>query len=534
MPTCGEAIVPLLEQFGVEVVFGIPGVHTLELYRGLTGSRIRHITPRHEQGAAFMAAGYGIVSGRPGVCLLITGAGLTNAATAVASAYHDSQPLLILSSATATADAGRGHGSLHDLPDQQRFMASICGSSRTIDRPEQLPDALVEAFTVFDSSRSRPVHIGIPIDVLDQECEPMTLPVAAETVTGTVDQVALERAAELLAVAQNPILLLGGGAVDGGTAALRIAAAVGAPVVTTTNGKGIVPDSHPAALGSTLTLEPVYSALTEADVVLAVGSEFSEVDYYYAPGVPAPSGRLIRIDIDPSQLDRRPLPDVALIGDAAKLLDRLADLLETRTPSTAVALAGERAARLRAGLRWWPDASTYFPVLDAIAAALPDDAVIAADSTQLAYVANAYLPASRPRSYLCPAGFGTLGPALPMAIGAKIAAPQRPVACLVGDGGLLFTIQELATAAELGLPLAVILWQNHGYGEIRDAMTAAGVPHIGTDATAHNYRQIAAGFGCNTARPQTLDHVTKAIATAFAADQPTVIELAADRFLSKR
>ncbi len=166
-PSCGEAIVRLLEQYDVDTVFGIPGVHTLEIYRGLAASAIRHVSARHEQGAAFMADGYARVAGKPGVCALITGAGLTNAATPIAGAYHDSIPLLVVSSATACADNGRGHGTLHDLPDQRAFMATITAESIEVRDPADLPEAFARAFEIFESRRPRPVHIGIPIDVLD-------------------------------------------------------------------------------------------------------------------------------------------------------------------------------------------------------------------------------------------------------------------------------------------------------------------------------------------------------------------------------
>ena len=166
-PSCGEAVVRLLEQYDVDTVFGIPGVHTLEIYRGLAASDIRHVSPRHEQGAAFMADGYARIAGKPGVCALITGAGLTNAATPIAGAYHDSIPMLVVSSATASADNGRGHGSLHDLPDQRAFMATITAESIEVRDPAELPEAFARAFEIFESRRPRPVHIGIPIDVLD-------------------------------------------------------------------------------------------------------------------------------------------------------------------------------------------------------------------------------------------------------------------------------------------------------------------------------------------------------------------------------
>jgi thiamine pyrophosphate-dependent acetolactate synthase large subunit-like protein len=523
-PSCGEAIVRLLEQYGVGTVFGIPGVHTLEIYRGLAASDIRHVSPRHEQGAAFMADGYARISGKPGVCALITGAGLTNAATPIASAYHDSIPMLVLSSATACADNGRGHGSLHDLPDQRAFMATITAESIEVRDPADLPEAFARAFDIFESRRPRPVHIGVPIDVLDLPAGSWErLP--ARGSTPPPDATLVERAVELLANADRPMLLLGGGAVAAGAEATAVAERLGAPVGLTINAKGVLPDSHPLSVGTTLTLRPVHAAFTDADVVLAVGTEFSETDYYYAPGAAAPdfSGALIRIDIDADQLHRQRNAAIGLQGDAAATLAAIDAGLAARGRERSA--DGARAAALRGG-SLWPGADTHLPFLEALARGVPEDGIVIADSTQPAYVAHHTWPGRSPRAYIAPGGFGTLGPALPMAIGAQIAAPDRPVVALAGDGGALFTIQELASAADLGLPIALVIWQNDGYGEMRDSMDRIDVPHIGTEISSRDFVKLAEGFGCLGTRTG-LDGLPGALAAAYAADRPTLVEVRA-------
>jgi thiamine pyrophosphate-dependent acetolactate synthase large subunit-like protein len=254
-----------------------------------------------------------------------------------------------------------------------------------------------------------------------------------------------------------------------------------------------------------------------------VGTEFSEIDYYYQRDIPSFGGALIRVDIDPGQVDSGRDPTIALVGDAGETLAGLAACLAGGADRAETAAA--RADQLRPQRRQWPRAPAFFGVIDALAAALPPDVLVTADSTQLAYVANSYLPVSRPRSYLGPFGFGTLGPALPMAIGAQLAAPDRPVVCLIGDGGLLFTVAELATAVELELPIVILLWQNHGYGAIRDAMDRAAVPHVGTETTAHDCVAIAAGFGLNTLRVSSLQQVSSALAEALGTRRPTLVEL---------
>ena len=522
--SCGEAVVRLLEQYDVDTVFGIPGVHTLEIYRGLAASEIRHVSPRHEQGAAFMADGYARVAGKPGICTLITGAGLTNAATPIAGAYHDSIPLLVISSATATGDNGRGHGTLHDLPDQRAFMSTITAESIDVRDPADLPEAFARAFEIFESRRPRPVHIGIPIDVLDLPGSARErLPARGRA--PLADAALVERAVELLASARSPMLLLGGGAVAAGDEATAVAERLGAPIGLTVNAKGVVPDSHPLSLGTTLTLRPVHAAFAEADVVLAVGTEFGETDYFYAPGAAAPhfAGALVRVDIDSGQLQRQREAVVGLHGDAAATLAAIDAGLAARGRERSA--AGDRAAELRAGRTWWPGAERFMPFLAALDRGLPEDGILVADSTQPAYVAHHSWPGRAPRRYIAPGGFGTLGPALPMAIGAQLAAPRSAVAALSGDGGALFTIPELASAADLGLPIALVIWQNDGYGEMRDSMDRIGAPRMGTEITAHDFMLLAEGFGCRGVRTESLDDLPGALAEAFAADRPTLVEV---------
>ena len=523
-PSCGEAVVRLLEQYGVDTVFGIPGVHTLEIYRGLAASEIRHVSPRHEQGAAFMADGYARVAGKPGVCTLITGAGLTNAATPIAGAYHDSIPMLVVSSATACADNGRGHGSLHDLPDQRAFMATITAESIEVRDPAELPEAFARAFEIFESRRPRPVHIGMPIDVLDLP-GPAWERLPARGTRPLAEPALIERAVELLASAERPMLLLGGGAVAAGGEAAAVAERLGAPVGLTVNAKGVLPDSHPLSLGTTLTLNPVHAAFSEADVVLAVGTEFGETDYFYAPGAAAPhfAGSLVRVDIDADQLNRQRPAAIGLHGDSAATLAAIDAGLAARGRERSS--QGDRAAALRSGRRWWHGAEEFMPFLAALDRGIPENGILVADSTQPAYVAHHSWPGRAPRGYIAPGGFGTLGPALPMAIGAQLAAPRRPVAALAGDGGALFTIQELASAADLGLPIALVIWQNDGYGEMRDSMDRISAPRMGTEVTAHDFMLLAEGFGCRGVRTESLDDLPGALAEAFAADRPTLVEV---------
>jgi acetolactate synthase-1/2/3 large subunit len=514
----GEAAIGLLAQRGVTTVFGIPGVHTLEYYRGLAGSGIRHVTPRHEQGGGFMADGFGRVTGTPGVCLVITGPGVTNVLTPVAQAHHDSKPLLVLSSSVAAE--GHGRGTIHDLPDQRGLTSAVTAFSHAVRSPDELAEAMDRAWDVFESGRPRPVHIQIPVDVLRSPAPDLPAPraPAPRPVAGAAE---LRRASEVLIAASRPVVLIGGGGVDAGAQALAVAEMLGAPVGLTINARGAVPTSHPLCLGSALSFPPISDLLLGADAMLAVGTEFSELDWWGLAEPPVLPAALVRIDIDPEQLASRPC--TPLLGDAAATLEALAGLLGERAPAGGD--ARDRVGRALAELRWPDEVADHLELVAALDRALPEDRIVAADSTQPAYAANHAMAAHRPRSWLMPIGYGSLGCALPMAIGAKLAAPERPVLALAGDGGVLFTIAELAAARDERLAIPLVVWNNHGYGEIRDSMARVGIDPIGTDASAHDLVAIARGFGCHGVRADDPADVAAQVVEALTADRPTLIEV---------
>jgi len=523
MTSCGEAVVGLLEDLGTGTVFGIPGVHTLELYRGLARSPLRHVAPRHEQGAGFMADGWARVSGRPGVCVLISGPGLTNAITPIAQAYHDSIPMLVISA--VVPESQRGLGEIHDLPDQQGLMAKVTAFSRTIASPEDLPEAFAQARAVWESGRPRPVHVQVPVDVLAQTVGPLPAPAAPPPAPAPDDEV-LRRAAQLLREAQTPLIILGGGARDAGEAALALARRLGAPVGLTINARGAIDHDDPLCLGSALSFPPVDDLLRGADATLLVGAQLSELELWGLTS-PLELQGLVRVDIDASQLQRGHHAAVGLHGEAQATLRSLAATLGPPDEDARLrhAEATARVAAARAGLRPPEEVSRFAEIVAALDQALPPDRIVAADSTQPAYAANHTLPMHTPRSWLMPIGYGCLGCALPMAIGAKLAAPDRPVAALAGDGGFMFTLQELATAREAELALPVVVYDNDGYGEIREAMDHAHVPHLGTDGTVADLLTIARGFGCGAERASDPEQLRSLVERALYEPRPTVIQI---------
>ena len=524
-PNCGQALVALLEAYGVETVFGIPGVHSLEMYRGLAGSKIRHVLTRHEQGAAFMADGYARLSGKPGVCFLITGPGVTNAATAIGEAYADSVPMLVISAVNARNQLGKGWGHLHEISDQRAVTAPLTAFSATALTPADLPDLLARAFAVFASARPRPVHIELPIDLLEV---PYDGEIAARRPAGppAPQQAEIERAAALLDGAARPVILFGGGALNAGPRLKALAARIDAPLLPSIAAKGVVPEDSPWSPGFALWSAAGRDCVAQADVVLAVGSELAPTDNL-SDSLEI-GGRLIRIDLDPRKITDFYPAEVGLVSDAdAALTALLATLGDGPPPSgspRSAAIVEEIRAAVRADLG--PAERVHARVLASLRAGLPDEAAVFTDMTQLAYSGNLLYPARQPRGWVYPAGFGTLGFALPAAIGGAIAAPERPHVVIVGDHGLLYTGQELATAVEEKLPIVIVLWNNNRLGQIRDEMVQKGIPPLGVDLHSPDFCALAQAYGCTTSRPDSLEAFEADLNQALAHNSgPWFIEL---------
>ncbi|MBY4677507.1 5-guanidino-2-oxopentanoate decarboxylase [Marinobacterium arenosum] len=530
MITCGEVLVELLEAYGVDTVFGIPGVHTVELYRGLPATAIRHQTPRHEQGAGFMADGYARVTGKPGVCFIITGPGMTNIATAMGQAYADSIPMLVISSVNNRAELGMGAGRLHELPGQRQLIAGVTAFSHTLMRPDELPAVLARAFAVFNSARPRPVHIEIPLDVITAPADHLSRKPAALPSRPGPAPAAIAQAATMLQQARNPVVLLGGGSADAAEPARQLVEALDAPTLLTINAKGVLPPGHPLSLGSNQSLQPVRELVKAADLVLAIGTELGETDYDVVfDGGFGIQGQLIRIDIDAEQLNRNFPADLAILSDARLAMDAL---LESLAQSTTADRASGRArvTAVQAQLdRQWPTAwSAQRQVLQTVQQALPG-VIIAGDSTQPVYSGNHLYEAAEPRRWFnSSTGYGTLGYGLPAAIGAKLAAPERPVVALIGDGGIQFTLPELASAVEAGAPVIVLLWNNSGYGEIKHYMERREIPTIGVDIYTPDFQTIARGFGCHAEQADSFEQLHTLLQAAAKADRPTLIEVRED------
>lgn len=513
---------------GIDTVFGIPGVHNLEMYRGLEGSKLRHVLVRHEQGAGFAADGYARMTGRPAACFVISGPGLTNILTPVAQAYSDSVPLLVIASTPVRASLGKQWGVLHEMPDQWAVAAGVFGIARSARSAEDVREHMRACLATLHAGRPRPAYLEIPLDVLAH-----TTTLKAETFESLVlkphaHPEQIEAATSRLTMAARPIIIAGGGARHAGVELHRLVETLDCMLVTTAAGKGILPESHTANLGTSLPYRPVQTLINEADVVLAVGTELSETDVYTGTKL-ALSGVLIRIDVDPAKLADQYCADVPVWGDARSALSAINAGLARRT-GWRTELRGAAAVRAEIDATLPPSTRPFAAALKAIRSALPRDGVVCSDMTQIAYFGNYAFPVDGPSQWFHPSGYGTLGYALPAAVGAKVASPARAVLALVGDFGLQFTSSELMTAVELGQPLPVVVWNNAALGQIRDDMIATGIAPVGVIARNPDFTALAKACSAAAARVRNASQLVDALRVAWNQPGPTLIEVVAADF----
>ncbi|QIN28986.1 thiamine pyrophosphate-binding protein [Brevibacterium luteolum] len=538
----GLAVVAALAAHGVDTIFGIPGTHNLEFYRHLPGFGIRAITPRHEQGAGYGADGYFLVSGKPGVVITTSGPGLTNVITAAATAYAESRPMLILSPGVPIGLERADIGMLHETKDSSGALSHLLVSSRRTRTAEGAAQAVADAFALFASERPGPVHIEVPLDVLEgQWWGAVPAPQAPRRPVLDMDMVAT--AAEALAGSSTPLIVAGGGARRAAAEVRALAEALDAPVVTTANGKGILDETHPLSLGANVRFPAVQRASAQADVLLVLGSELADSDLWggrigangeNAGGAEAVAGSqagqtVIRCDIDPDQLNKNLRGNIHAFADCT---DFLTALLEHEALAGA---AGERDGENRvqklkeAYQADFDFASTNVHLHEVITAAAGTDVIIAGDSSQVTYDGTVHaLTARTPDQLLYMPGFATLGYGIPAAIGGKLADPARPVVCVVGDGAAMFSIQDIVTAVELSLPIPFVIVDNGGYAEIEYQMEDRDMDPFAVKLHRPDFAALGESMGARgvTISADAIDtELAEAIRTTLAGDRPAIIRV---------
>lgn len=522
--TCGEATMRLLARYGVTTVFGIPGVHTLDLCRGLSdqsgNDKIRHVQTRNEQGAAFMAEGWARCTNEVGVAVVISGPGVTNASTALGQCYADSLPILLISAEPPSQSIGKGWGLLHEISEQRRVTEPLCALSATAASANDVPYLIARAFTIFASQRPRPVHISIPLDVqaelVHEIWHPSSLPGRPPPAPSEA-----ETAANMLKNAKCPVVMVGGGATHAAEDLLEIVEATGSIVIASTAGKGIIPDDHPLSLSASTVRPEVQRFLPQADVILAVGTELSETDSFVDRL--DIQGKLIRVDIDASKLNDIYPPSVGIVADAKLAMASIRTFLDDHTSDQTKARTRVQELRKEIRNNLSESEKRHAKLLRVMEEIAPRDTIWSGDACQLVYSGAFLFSSASARTWFYPAGFCALGNALPNAIGAKFAKPRAPVAVLAGDGGFMFTMPELMTAAQAGLSLPIIIWENGGLKQIQDDMDGRDITRVGVDGKNPDFVRLAEACGCFGAEPNSVSEFKDSFLGALDADRPTVI-----------
>jgi acetolactate synthase-1/2/3 large subunit len=514
----------------VEVVFGLPGVQIMQIYDAFYGhSDIRLMTVRHEQTAAYMADGYARVTGKPGVALVVPGPGVQNAGAALGTAYSASSPVLLLAGQVESAHIGSDRGALHEINDQQEIIRPVTKWRQRVAEVSTIPRAIHEAMRQMCSGRPRPTEVEIAPDVLAATGE-INFPHQETIALAVPDWEQVRRAAEVLRGARKPLIWAGGGVIlaEACRELVALAEALGAPVATTTEGKGVIPEDHPLALGVGYYGHGASSwAMPKADVVLAVGTRLTaQMVGLNAPQVPQ---RLIHLDVDASVIGKNYPAEIGLVADARLGLQGLLEEVRRHQAPAAHWPEAELRDMRRLQEQWLQDHAPHqCDILQTLQRVLSDDTVLVSGVTNLGYWSYFAYCVRQPRCYLTSSYFATLGYGFPLALGAKVAAPERPVVALVGDGGFMYALPELATAVQYGIGVVVVVFVDHALGASKhDQMTRYNGRVIGTELHNPSFAEVARVFGAHGVRvePERLD---QALQEALAADGPTVIEVPID------
>ena len=515
-----QAIVASLVDHGVDCVFGIPGAHTYELIDAIYArrDRLRFIVTRHEQGAAYMAYGYATSTGGIGVYTCVPGPGLLNTTAALCTAYAGGARVLCLTSEIPAAEIGRGHGILHELPDQLNTVRLLTKAALRINHPNEASRVMADAFYRLHSGRPGPVVVECPWDTLGERALVEVVGPRDPAQTPVADPEAAQRAAELIAQARQPMIMVGGGAFGAQREIQELSQLLQAPVVAHRSGRGILADDAPLAL----TCGSGFRPWLESDVLVAIGTR---MELQYLRWRTIPEGlRIVRIDIDPLEMSRRSAT-VGLVTDAATgaraLIDALRPLVGHRPSRADEFIALKALAR-----KEFETVRPQVGYLDAIREALPRDGFLVEEISQMGFTARFAFPVYTPRTYVSSGYQDNLGFGFMTALGVKIANPGKVVISINGDGGFLFGVQELATAAQHGIGVIALVFNNRSFGNVlRDQKTRFGGHVIGAELQNPDFVKLAQSFGIPAIRATNETELGAALRRAIAAGGPALIEI---------
>lgn len=529
--TGADMVVNALEELDVKTIFGIPGNHNLDIYDSLISSEIEHITARHEQGAGFMADGYARTNNKPGIALVISGPGLTNIITPMGQAMSDSIPMVVISSQLPTSVLGQRTGFLHELKNSTYLTKSVAKESIRVMNANKIDSNIMDAYQLAMSGRPGPVHVEIPLDILQANLSKICISADNHLLnTNPWEEInqdkKINKITNLLSKSEDAVVIAGGGATHASEELLKIVEKLQIPVVETIAGKGIISEDHPLSLGASIKYNKVRKKIKNAKYVLAVGTEIAATDLEGAEF--DIKGTLIQIDIDPANFQRNFPADISIKGDAKNLLAKINnDINIKRSEKDYSKLLKNRENEL-AKIRDVEKNELDFTleIVKGIRKAIPDSGILVADMTKPAYIARSEYPSYLPNTFLHPVGYGTLGYALPSAMGVKFANPKKDVVALAGDGGFQFTIQELGVLLDHNMSLPIIIWNNNGFGEIRKNEKARHPNEtIAVDNTNPDFEKIASSYSFSYSKIKDANNIESVLKKALNKSKPEIIEI---------
>jgi acetolactate synthase-1/2/3 large subunit len=518
--TGGKAIVKSLRQHDIDTIFCVPGVQLDHLFNALydEGNSVRVLHNRHEQGSAYMAFGYAASTGKVGTCVCVPGSGLLNMTGALSTAYSTNAPVLALTGQIPSGQIDRGLGAHHEIVDQLGTFRHVAKWAARIEHPADAPRQVEAAFREMFTGRIRPVGLEMAPDVMASEAEVTLRDPLPRPVAPAPDPDAVEAAAKLLGAAERPLILAGGGSLGAREALVAVAEMLQAPVSPSRNGKGTIDARHalavPEAIGHRL--------WADADAVLAVGTRMYE--QYYGWGVDS-TIRIVRIDIDPTEIARSGKPAVGIVGDARAVLAALADRLDRHNRKRGT--RREELDPLRAETqKSFAALSPQYDFINVIREELPEDGFVVSESTQMAYVARIAMPFYHPRSFVSPGYQGTLGYGFATSLGVKVANPDRAVVSISGDGGFMYNVQELSTAVQQNIGVVALVFNDGAFGNVRRTQVHKyGNRVIATDLHNPDFVKLAESFGAQGLRATSPDELRAALKRGLRHSGPTLIEI---------
>jgi acetolactate synthase-1/2/3 large subunit len=527
--TGGEAVVESLIANGIDTVFGLPGAQLDPIFAALHDrqDRIRVMHSRHEQGCAYMAYGYAEVSGKIGTMLVVPGPGLLNAGAAIVTGYACNTQMLCLVGQGRSPLIGKGFGVLHEIPNQLETARGLVKWADKIDHASRIPGKIAEAIDQIRDHRPRPVYLEFPFDLSKEPAEiPDAVVAAEERVTPPVDTDHVDAAAKALAGAKCPLIMVGGGGRMAGEEILSLAEMLNAPVAMTQNGRGAIDCRHELAF------TPVggHHWWEKTDVVLALGTRLfpSAIAWGRDKGL-----KIIKVDIDATELRRLPPPIQGIHGEVNEVVSLLRESLD-RNLESPVADRSDLIKTVRAAVdEELESVAPQRELLEIIREEIGEDGVLVSDLTQLYFAAQDVFPVYQPRTYIHPSYQGTLGHATATCLGAQVAAGDRPVVGLAGDGGFMFTMQELATAVQHNIPATFLVMSNGVYENVERILKNDYDDRvICADLNNPDFVKLAESFGMPGRRTATPDGLRTALKESIAESGPALIEYQAPQFPS--